>query len=383
MTGPRIDVVGAVIVHDGLVLCAQRAAGATMPGAWEFPGGKIEPDETPRAALEREIAEELGCRVRATDEVATTTHAYPEVTVTLTTFLCEIVDGIPRPLEHAELRWLRPDELGSVAWAPADLPTVAEVHRIFADDGAADASAPYPFSRGGATIVVEECGDGPATFVLVHGIGLGRGVFAPLVEVLRQHGRVITLDQPGYGEAPEPPRTPTIERVADLVAAFLHERRAPDVTLIGHSMGTQVVIEVAARHPHLISRLVLAAPTVEAGRRKATVQLRRLARDLVAENPTVLVRGTREYVRAGPHLRRKMRAMLVHRPEDAYPRIAAPTLVLRGARDPVCPQPWCERVTAAIPDARLVELPGHGHETLLRAPADAAAEILRFAASTR
>ncbi len=69
----QIDVVGAVIVNDGLVLCAQRGPHGTLAGLWEFPGGKIEPDETARDALEREIAEELGCDVEVGNEV-TTTH---------------------------------------------------------------------------------------------------------------------------------------------------------------------------------------------------------------------------------------------------------------------------------------------------------------------
>ena len=120
-----IDVVGAVIVHDGLVLCAQRGPHGSLPGLWEFPGGKVEPDESPRDALEREIAEELGCGVEVGDEVTTTTHAYDFGVVTLTTFWCRLVEGTPDPMEHAGIAWLAPAELGSLAWAPADIPAVA------------------------------------------------------------------------------------------------------------------------------------------------------------------------------------------------------------------------------------------------------------------
>lgn len=125
----QIDVVGAVIVRDGLVLCAQRGAGGALAGRWEFPGGKVESGESPRAALRREIEEELGCTVRVGDEVTTTAHAYDFGEVRLTTYRCEVVAGTPAPTEHAEIRWLTPGELERLAWAPADVPAVRLVSR--------------------------------------------------------------------------------------------------------------------------------------------------------------------------------------------------------------------------------------------------------------
>lgn len=240
----------------------------------------------------------------------------------------------------------------------------------------------YDFSYRGATVSVEEQGEGPRVFVLIHGIGMGRTVFADLVGKLRTHGRVIALDQPGYGEAPEPQRTPTMERTADLVAALLTERRlrssGREIVVAGHSMGSQVATELAVRHPHLVDRLVLVAPTVDAVARTAHQQLLRLGRDLLAESPRVFAVGAREYVRAGPNLRRKMHAMLAHRPEDSYPRVTAPTLVIRGSEDRVCPRDWCARVTGAIPGAVLEEIEGHGHETMIRDAAPTASRILTF-----
>lgn len=123
----QINVVGAVIAKDGRILCAQRGTGGSLPGLWEFPGGKIEPDETPRAALEREIVEELACVVLVGDEVTTTTYTYDFGVVTLTTFYCKLIDGDPSLTEHAAVVWLQPHELDSLEWAPADVPAVARV----------------------------------------------------------------------------------------------------------------------------------------------------------------------------------------------------------------------------------------------------------------
>ena len=120
-----IEVVGAVIVKDGLVLCAQRGDSGNLPLTWEFPGGKIEPPETPREALEREIREELQCTIQVGDEITTTVHEYDFATISLTTFYCSLIEGEPRLTEHAAVAWLPPGDLSTLDWAPADVPAVA------------------------------------------------------------------------------------------------------------------------------------------------------------------------------------------------------------------------------------------------------------------
>jgi len=127
----QINVVGAVIVKDGEVLCAQRGKGS-LAGLWEFPGGKIEPNESARDALQREIEEELLCTVTVGDEITTTAHEYNFGIVNLTTFLCELVDGSPVLTEHADVRWLEPARMNELEWAPADVPAVDLVRERFA-----------------------------------------------------------------------------------------------------------------------------------------------------------------------------------------------------------------------------------------------------------
>ena len=123
----HVEVVGAVIVRDGRILCAKRGGDGLLPGLWEFPGGKVEPTESKREALVREIFEELAAGVHVGAEIECTTHDYDFATVTLTTFYCSLVSGEPEKSEHSELLWLEPQELSSIDWAPADIPAVAKI----------------------------------------------------------------------------------------------------------------------------------------------------------------------------------------------------------------------------------------------------------------
>lgn len=120
----EINVVGAVIVDDGRVLCAQRGTGGTLAGMWEFPGGKVEEHEPPEEALAREIHEELDCIISVGGTITTTTHEYDFGIVTLTTYYCSLVDGTPHAREHSSIKWITPRELASLEWAPADIPAV-------------------------------------------------------------------------------------------------------------------------------------------------------------------------------------------------------------------------------------------------------------------
>ena len=236
----------------------------------------------------------------------------------------------------------------------------------------------HSFTHAGATLKVEHRGAGDPVFVLIHGIGMGRSVFADLVAHLDDGAEVIAIDLPGYGEAPEPPRILTVERTADLVAAYVRSEVGDPVVVVGHSMGAQVALEVAARHPELVSRLVLIGPTVDPAARTARKQIARLLHDIAVESPKVIAIGAREYVRAGPHLRGKFRAMLANRPEAVLSRVEAPTLVLRGEDDVVVSREWCRRIAAGMRRARLDEIPDHGHETMIRDAAPAARRIQEF-----
>ena len=121
-----IHVVAAVICHEGRVFATQRGYGAYR-GYWEFPGGKIEPGETPEDALVREIREELAVRIAVDAPACRGEYDYPEFHLSMQCFWCSIVFGQPKLLEHEAARWLGRAQLDSVDWLPADRIILPEI----------------------------------------------------------------------------------------------------------------------------------------------------------------------------------------------------------------------------------------------------------------
>jgi 8-oxo-dGTP diphosphatase len=115
-----------LIDPDGRVLIAQRPPKKEMAGLWEFPGGKVEPQERPEEALIRELKEELGIAVQEPCLAPFTfaSHTYPDFHLLMPLFVCRRWDGAPTPLEHTALKWVRPRDLPSYPMPPADVPLI-------------------------------------------------------------------------------------------------------------------------------------------------------------------------------------------------------------------------------------------------------------------
>ena len=127
----RINVVGAVLTREKTILAAQRSSAMSLSGMWEFPGGKIEPHESPKEALVRELKEELLCTAEIGNLIQTTEHEYEFGIVILTTFYCSLTGDEPKLTEHSEIRWVQVADLDRLNWAPADIPAVKQVMRDF------------------------------------------------------------------------------------------------------------------------------------------------------------------------------------------------------------------------------------------------------------
>ncbi|MBI5494380.1 MAG: (deoxy)nucleoside triphosphate pyrophosphohydrolase [Deltaproteobacteria bacterium] len=120
---------------DGRFLVTQRPEGGPMGGLWEFPGGKVEPGEGDRAALKREIGEELGVDCRVTDRVFAIIHEYRGFTLDFRVYACHLL-GEPQKIEVADLRWITSEELRGLSFPPADAALVESLlhgHALGAD----------------------------------------------------------------------------------------------------------------------------------------------------------------------------------------------------------------------------------------------------------
>jgi len=115
-----VQVVAALIRNGDKFMIFQRPVTKTRAFQWEFVGGKVEKDETLEEALIRECREEIGVTVKVGDIFMEVDHEYPDITIHLTLFNAEIVDGIPQKLEHNDIRSITPDEIPQYRFCPAD-----------------------------------------------------------------------------------------------------------------------------------------------------------------------------------------------------------------------------------------------------------------------
>ena len=131
-----IEVVAAIIMKDNKILATKRGYGE-FKGGWEFPGGKMEKDETDEQALVREIKEEMNVDITVKEFLATVEHEYPTFYLIMHTYICNLEDdklekiyhNDTNELEHEDAIWLSMDELDTVNWLPADIKVVDEIRK--------------------------------------------------------------------------------------------------------------------------------------------------------------------------------------------------------------------------------------------------------------
>ena len=127
-----IHVVGAAILRPMICLVTRRAAHVRSPGRWEFPGGKVEPGETPRAALERELQEELAIDVQAGDFLGRGVAEQPERTLVLDIYCCRWLGGQLSLSDHDAVRWIQASQIDDLLWAEADVPVLPALRHVLA-----------------------------------------------------------------------------------------------------------------------------------------------------------------------------------------------------------------------------------------------------------
>lgn len=246
------------------------------------------------------------------------------------------------------------------------------------------------FDRDGLTMLIRRyettSNAGPAkplTFLLVHGIGVSPNYFARLSEQLRPHGVVYAVELPGFGGTPRPDEALAIEDFAALLNAFSATWNLDNPVLVGHSMGTQIVTEMAVQNPALSDRVVLMGAVVDPTAPTPFGQGFRLLRDLLLEPPSANLIVLMDYLRCGPRwYLTQLAPMLTYPMEERLLLLTAPTLVIRGQRDPVAPAEWSARIAELVPTATRLDVPKAAHVVQHRAARVVAEAILEHATAS-
>lgn len=222
-------------------------------------------------------------------------------------------------------------------------------------------------------------GDGPPV-VIVPGLGCASWMYARLARELSRARRVYVYDPPGHGDSEGTPGYPrTIGDLTDHLAEWLKVSGLRCAPLLGHSLGGEVIFDLAARYPHCTTALIAAAPTGIPENPNVPAQLLRLARDLPRERLGLLLPGVQAYRRAG--LGRMLRLAADQRRHNTgvlLPRVDVPTLLIDGDRDSVI-RAWTVReIRSAIPEAVVRVVPGGTHAVTDTFPRTIAASTLEF-----
>jgi 2-hydroxy-6-oxonona-2,4-dienedioate hydrolase len=215
--------------------------------------------------------------------------------------------------------------------------------------------------------------------VFVHGLNVSSRYWVPLGRVAGRWARVFAPDLPGFGWSPKPWRVLSLTELTDTLAGWLRAAQLTRPTLVGNSFGCQIIVDLAVRHPDLLAGAVLNGPTVDPQSRTCGRQFVRWLGDAAHEAPGQLGVLAADYLQSG--LRRlvgTLREAMTDHVEGKLMHVAVPTLVVRGARDPIVPQRWAEELTRMLPRGHLVVIPGSGHTTNYTAPLEMSRVMREF-----
>lgn len=186
-------------------------------------------------------------------------------------------------------------------------------------------------------------------------------------------------DLPGFGRSAGMSGTPTIPELADSLAGWMEEKGIVNPVMIGNSLGAQVIVDFAVKHPSRLAAAVLVGLTIDPEARRVSTQIVRLLRDIPRE-PAALYRiAVTDYFRAGfRRCLRTLRHALADPVADKLPGIQVPVLLVRGERDPIVPQRWNELAAERIPHATSVTIPDAAHAVNFNAGEALVEEVLGF-----
>ena len=215
--------------------------------------------------------------------------------------------------------------------------------------------------------------------VLVHGVAVSHRYLMPFAAELAHRYPVRVVDLPGFGLSGKSGPVYDVPDLADWLAAWLKADGGAPVVLIGNSVGTQIAVDLAVRHPDLVGSLVLTSPTMDPRARSMTRQILRWLRSLPHEDPSQLPILLGDLVTTGlPRALRTFRLALSDDVERKLPLVTVPTLVTRGELEGVAPQRWAEAVVELLPHGELAVVPRSPHDVTYTAPVELAALVTPF-----
>ncbi|MDF2573799.1 MAG: hypothetical protein K0S05_711 [Agromyces sp.] len=228
--------------------------------------------------------------------------------------------------------------------------------------------------------LVHESGEavaGTATVLLVHGIGMTHASLDAVQRELPSGLRVLNVDLAGFGSTERPRHAVPVEEYAADLAEIVDRLDAWPVVAAGHSMGTQVVLELARLRPDQVSTIMMVGPVVDVAHHTVLQQARDLARDTIGEPMPVNALVARDYLRGGVRWYVKvLREMMRYPTLDRMHECRVPAIVVRGERDPIAREGWCRQLVAANGAAsRLVVVPGDHHVVPRTSPRLVAEEL--------
>jgi 2-hydroxy-6-oxonona-2,4-dienedioate hydrolase len=215
--------------------------------------------------------------------------------------------------------------------------------------------------------------------VFVPGLGASSRTMLPTARLVQSGRDVFIVDLPSQGESAKPSRPLSLAEYAAAAAAWLDALQLERAVLVGHSFGSQVLVELAVDRLAVVEGLVLISPTVDSQARTIASQLGRLLLDATREPPSLLRLLIGDYLTTGfQGMRDFTRTAIRDRMEDKLPFIETPTLLVRGARDPLVPERWSKQIAALLPHPKIVVIPNGTHAVQYQSPVAVARALQEF-----
>jgi 2-hydroxy-6-oxonona-2,4-dienedioate hydrolase len=225
-------------------------------------------------------------------------------------------------------------------------------------------------------------GDRPPV-VLLQGLGVSTRYFVPMASALAADFPVLAPDLPGSGPSDRPSHALDIRELASVLRDWMDAIGLDRPAFIANSMGCQVAIELAITAPERVDKLVLVGPTVDPRWRSVSQQIPRWLLEAIREPLSLWALVIDDYSAFGfGRLLQTARFAVAHRIEEKLPRVAAPTLVVRGERDAFVSLEWAEEVTRLLPNGRMVAVPRAAHAANYSQPQALARLIRPFLSGT-